>query len=325
MTAETFLNCLRRFIARQGKPREFTSDNAGQFILTEKVLKIHWNSPAEHPGIQSYLSSKGISWRYIPELSPWMGGFYERLVGMVKRGLKKALGKRLATSDHLHTIITEVEAVLNSRPLMYLDSDLEDQVALTPGDLLGCPKNGVPELDTSELNDKDFVQKVSHVDTLVDSWRKNQEILNQFWKLWRDPYLLGLRERQQFLEKTGRIRVESTPKIGEVVLIWQEHQPQGTWKMDRVVELIPSEDGKVRSAKLQLPDRKTLKRSVTQLYPLECQLETGLDTLDHGNDGQGKETNRDPGSHRPERKAKDNAKMKISKLFGGCVAALPEE
>ncbi len=81
-------------------------------------------------------------------MSPWMEGFYERLVGMVKRGLKKALGKRLATIDHLHTIITEVEAVLNSRPLVYVDSDLEDQVAMTPGDLLVCPKNGVPELDT---------------------------------------------------------------------------------------------------------------------------------------------------------------------------------
>ncbi|MCP3663121.1 MAG: transposase family protein, partial [Gammaproteobacteria bacterium] len=68
MTAETFLNCLRRLVARRGKPREFISDNAGQFILTEKVLKIHWKSPAEHPGIQSYLSSEGITWKYIPEL-----------------------------------------------------------------------------------------------------------------------------------------------------------------------------------------------------------------------------------------------------------------
>ncbi len=86
-----------------------------------------------------------------------MGGFYERLVGMVKRGLKKALGKTLATTDHLHTLMTEVEAVLNSRPLVYVGTELEDQVALTPGNLLGCPKNGVPELETSNLKDKDFV------------------------------------------------------------------------------------------------------------------------------------------------------------------------
>ncbi len=185
------------------------------------------------------------------------------------------------------------------------------------------------------MNDKDFVQKVSRVDKLVGSWRKNQEILNQFWKSWKGSYLLGLRERQQYLEKTGRIRVESTPKIGEVVLIWQEHQPRGTWKMGRIMELIPNEDGKVQSAKLQLPDKKTLKRSVTQLYPLECQLEDhGLDNYldldrsdnpDHGSDGQVKETNRNPGSPRPERKAEDNAKMKNSKLFGGSVVASPEE
>ncbi len=202
-----------------------------------------------------------------------MGGFYERLVGMVKKGLKKALGKKLATCDHLHTLMTEVEAVLNSRPLVYVGTELEDQVALTPGNLLGCPKNGVPELDTSDLNDRDFVERVTRVDTLVDSWKKNQEILNQFWKIWKDSYLQSLRERQQILVKTGRIIVESTPKIGEVVLIWQEHQPRGTWKIGRILDLIPSEDGKIRSAKIRLPNKKTLKRSVTQLYPLECHLE----------------------------------------------------
>ncbi len=56
---------------------------------------------------------------------------------MVKKNLKKALGKELATTDHLYTMMMEREAVLNSRPLVYVGTELEDQVALTPGNFFG--------------------------------------------------------------------------------------------------------------------------------------------------------------------------------------------
>ncbi len=117
------------------------------------------------------------------------------------------------------------------------------------------------------------------------------------------------------------------------MLIWQEHQPRGTWKTGRILELIPSEDGKIRSAKIQLPDKKALKRSVTQLYPLECHLDQdnldvdNADNLDHGVDldpeidGQVDKNYQE--LPRLGRKAKDNAKVKISKLLGGNVSALP--
>ncbi len=164
--------------------------------------------------------------------------------------------------------------------------------------------------------------------------------------------------------KTGRIKADSTPKIGEVVLIWQEYQPRGTWRMGRILELIPSEDGKIRSAKVQLPDKKTLKRSVTQLYPLECHLDQENLDMDNGfgpevgvslGESYQGEPSSDPLLSQPAqeearmknldedteerkrvealmknqelsrhgRKAKVNAKKKISKLFGGSVAALP--
>ena len=47
-------------------------------------------------------------------------GLYERLVGMVKRCLRKALGRKHFTLDQLATLLTEIEAVLNSRPLTYV-------------------------------------------------------------------------------------------------------------------------------------------------------------------------------------------------------------
>ena len=53
------------------------------------------------------------------------GGFYERLVGMVKQHLKKVTRRKHFTLEQLVTLLTEIEAVLNSRPLTYVYKDLD--------------------------------------------------------------------------------------------------------------------------------------------------------------------------------------------------------
>ena len=68
--------------------------------------------------VDNYLSKQGIQWKLIVELAPWMGGFYERLVGLTKRALRKTVGKKCLTEKQLSTVLTEVEAVVNSRPLV---------------------------------------------------------------------------------------------------------------------------------------------------------------------------------------------------------------
>ena len=47
----------------------------------------------------SYVSSEGIKWSFTTALAPWKGGLYERLVGMIKRCLQKALGKKHFTLE----------------------------------------------------------------------------------------------------------------------------------------------------------------------------------------------------------------------------------
>ena len=64
------------------------------------------------------------------------GGFYERLVGLVKRCLKKTLGKAYLNIIELNTILIEVEAVLSSRPLTYPYVDINDASPLTPSHFL---------------------------------------------------------------------------------------------------------------------------------------------------------------------------------------------
>ena len=73
------------------------------------------NELFQSPTLRSALMHKGTIWRFIPNKAPWYGGFWERLVEMVKMSLKKILGRALITLPVLQTTIVEVEAVLNDR------------------------------------------------------------------------------------------------------------------------------------------------------------------------------------------------------------------
>ena len=73
--------------------------------------------------LKSFLIQKNIKWNFILEEAPWWGGFYEWLIGIVKSSLKKVLQKSLLTYEELYTVITEIESVMNSRPLTYLSKE----------------------------------------------------------------------------------------------------------------------------------------------------------------------------------------------------------
>ena len=103
------------------------------------------------PIVLSYTADKGISWQFIVEMAPWMAGLYESLVGQVKRILQKVLGKLPFTYDQLLTILTESEAVLNLRLLVFVGNDIDSGFALTPGDFLSLNlKTGNPELKVDD-------------------------------------------------------------------------------------------------------------------------------------------------------------------------------
>lgn len=70
-------------------------------------------------------------WKFIPKRAPWHGGFWERLIDLTKAAVKKALGKAFVIPTILQTLIVEIEAVLNDRPLTYVLSDLSNPEPLT--------------------------------------------------------------------------------------------------------------------------------------------------------------------------------------------------
>ena len=90
-----FLHGLRKFVARHGSPHEIISDNASHFNLAKDTVERLWDQVLTEPDVISYSTNGKIKWTFIVELAPWMGGFYERLIGLVKRSLGKAIGKAL--------------------------------------------------------------------------------------------------------------------------------------------------------------------------------------------------------------------------------------
>ena len=117
-------------------PREIISDNAKQFKLAQDTVEKLWSQVLTESDVISYSVNEKIWWNFIVELAPWMGGFYERLIGLVKRSLRKTIGKLCLTSNQLLTVLKEAEAIINSRPLVYVGDDINSGTPLTPAHFL---------------------------------------------------------------------------------------------------------------------------------------------------------------------------------------------
>jgi len=106
-------------VARRGIPELIISDYAKTFKAAATQLTKIFNDP----DVMSFLLERKIQWRFNLEKAPWWGGFFERMIKSTKRCLKKTLGKARLTYEELLTVLTEVECILNSRPLTYMYPD----------------------------------------------------------------------------------------------------------------------------------------------------------------------------------------------------------
>ena len=239
----------------------------------------------------SYAANENIQWTFIVELAPWMGVFYERLVGVVKRSLCKAIGKLCLANEHFLTILKEAEAVISSRPLVYVGGDINSYVTLTPSHFLTLnPKFGLPACTQDDTDDIDYNPETSSADRLLFTWKKGLKHLSSFWKIWRDDYLLSLRERSQIKLKAPKIQSPYTANVGDVILI-KDNLLRESWRMGRIHELIKSTDGQIRSAKVLLPSNKIKGRPLNLLYSIECPVDE-TNTSSHEQDSDNQTQNR---------------------------------
>ncbi|KAJ8018117.1 hypothetical protein HOLleu_44067 [Holothuria leucospilota] len=271
-SAESAVQAVERFIGRRGTPHTILTDNALQFKKGASILQAIWGQkPGEEirESLTTFYSQQGIHWRYIPEKSPWVGGFYERLVDLVKRAIKKTLWKMTVTNEGLQTLIAQIEGTLNTRPLLTLSPDINDQSVLTPAGLMApMSQLGMPPSE-EDPDDPDYDPKPHGKATLLRQWKMREKKLDQFWKIWQTQYLQELREAHQTHFKLIRGEIPRLPQVGEVCLI-RDTTPRVTWKMGKVLGHVHSADGEVRFVNIRLPSGFSTKRGVKDLVPLEA-------------------------------------------------------
>ncbi|XP_053392224.1 uncharacterized protein LOC128554915 [Mercenaria mercenaria] len=316
MTTREFLMAFRRSISQKGSPDIMISDNALQFKAANKTLENVLRNVVHSEDVQNYAANAKIKWNFIVEVSPWMGGYYERLVGLVKRTLRKTIGCTLVTNMQMQTFLKETEAVLNSRPLVYVEEDIDSCIAITPGHFLSLNRNlGLPETVKRNKSDEEYLPFESSGKEILKLWKKGHRLLDFFWQLRRNEYLLSLRERTQSELKSGKVQSAETPFIGEVVLI-KEDLPRGCWKYGKIIDLPKSFDGKIRSAKVMVSSGRIVNRPLNLLFPLETAPNTNKSTAGiETPTGHDNLQSLNSSARKSERNAAKTARDKIKQIF----------
>uniref|UniRef100_A0A914HND9 Integrase catalytic domain-containing protein n=1 Tax=Globodera rostochiensis TaxID=31243 RepID=A0A914HND9_GLORO len=284
-TAESLLNVFRRFISRRGKPEIIWSDNATSFKLAEKTLEL-LSTPGPGQEVEEFLALSKIRWKFIAQISPWAGGFYERLVQVCKNCFKRTLGRKILGYDEMNSFVAEVEATLNHRPITSISDADDGPQPLRPVDFLQPEVQIDWPTTTSEINVPE--RGASTQQRLAARFQTLREAHNSFWEKWYSSYLLLLRERSKWEHKGPRLQTREEPKEGMIVLIAEDFVPRNQWSMGKIIEL-HGQPGAIRSVKVEipvrgsekrrfrdLPRRTVLTRPVSRIIPLEVSPEIEL-------------------------------------------------
>ncbi|GFW27426.1 integrase catalytic domain-containing protein [Trichonephila clavipes] len=174
------------------------------------------------------LSSEGNSWNFMPPRAPNFGGLWEAGVKSFKFYLKRAVGNFKMTLEEFLTIITQIEGILNSRPITLLSEDTDDLEVLTPGHfLIG---RSITSISEPNLLDKS--------ESTLSRWQKLAKILQRIWTKWSRDYLNNLQQRNKWQFHKDNV------KLNTRVLIKDNNLPVNKWSLSRITKLFPDTDGK---------------------------------------------------------------------------------
>ena len=233
-TTFTFLNALKRFISRRGKPSHLYSDNGTTFVGANRQLQELKNlleCDEFKSNVLDNLANDNINWHFIPTRAPHMGGLWEAAIKSTKGHLKRVLGETLLNFEEMNTLLAMIEACLNSRPIIPISEDPNDLSSLTPGHfLIGTPLTApaepiVGELPTNRMNRYQ----------LVESLRQH------FWQRWSKEYLHNMQQRTKW-SRTPTQR----PALGDLVILKEDNTQPLQWPLGRICDIHPGQDGHCR-------------------------------------------------------------------------------
>lgn len=247
LSTTQFLKAFKRFISRRGIPSEMHSDNGTNFVGAARELNEKDNNAIKQAGseIRTFLLEKRIKWSMIPARAPHFGG-WESGVKLIKHHLSRVLGDIRLTFEDFNTGITEIEAIVNSRPLWAIPSHIDEYEALTPGHFLifralnTLPEPNISDIPMNRLNQYQYLCRLT----------------SEFWKLWSKEYIHSLQIRKKWQTSEPNIRKN------QIVLVAEETPTQ--WALGRIVNTIRGEDGLVRVADIKCKG-KIIRRSIHKL------------------------------------------------------------
>ncbi|XP_067623897.1 uncharacterized protein [Eurosta solidaginis] len=264
LSTKAFIMAFIRFTSRYGHCLHLWSDNGTNFVGAERELS-RMLQTWQNSDLFDQLSMRQTEWHFITPSAPHQGGLWEAAVKAAKHHLRRVMGARLLTIEAVQTLLAEIGAVLNSRPLCAQSADPQDLAPLTPGHLL-IGESLVPALGEQV--------PVEWPENRLDYWQSRQQITQRFWKLWSNNYLHELQQRPKWRE------IRRNLKVGDLVVLKNENTPPTLWRMGRVTALHPGRDGLVRNVTLWTGNdhinRPIQKLCVLPVEPIEPRVASSL-------------------------------------------------
>ena len=253
MDSSSFINALRRFLALRGPVIQLRSDCGTNFVGAYNELQASLNE-MDNNDIQSYLASEGCDWLFNAPHSSHVGGVWERMIGVARRildGMLADIGPRHLSHEVLSTLMAEVTAIVNARPLVPVPTDPEAPEILSPATLL-TQKTRSLKSTPGNFNREDLYSK---------QCGQVQHLANVFWHRWRKEFLPTLQPRRKWQHVTRNL------EEGDLVLLRCKDLPRNSWPLARITKTFTSADGRVRKIELLTAkdgERKSYTRPVTE-------------------------------------------------------------
>ena len=257
LTTDSFINALRRFIALRGPIRQLRSDRGTNFVGAKRELQ-EALAEMDFKKVAQFLLKGNcdvIEFKMNVPSASHQGGVWERQIRTVRsvlNGLIDPAASQL-NDDSLRTLMCEVTAIVNSRPLttdnLFDPTSLEP---LTPNHLLTAKSKIVLPPPGNFVREDMYVRRC---------WRRVQYLANEFWNRWKKEFLKTLQVRQ----KWNRPRRDM--KIGDVVIVSDENLPRCKWLLGRIAETYPDPDGHVRKVKIAMADKTRDEKTGRRIHP----------------------------------------------------------
>ena len=180
LSTQGFLSAFQRFVSRRGKYSELFSDNATNFKgAASELNNMFREATTFYSNAAKQMADLGTNWTFIPPSAPHFGRLLEAGVKSVKHHLRRVIGEHRLTIEEIYSLLCEIKACLNSRPLYPTSNDPDDPIPLTPGNfLISEPLTLIPEPPS--------INFISNKYKLVTNMR------NPFWKRWHKEYIQHL-------------------------------------------------------------------------------------------------------------------------------------